>query len=366
MDMSTQLAPPNSDAKHEVIARAIRRDILVGKIRPGGRLATQRQMLRRFDTSLPTVQRAIGILQQDGFLIGRGRNGTFVTEQPPHLSQYTLLFDCWPNGPGWSRFLTALSQQALGMNHGGEHKIAVHYGINPQQRTNAYRVIEADVLRHRVAGLIFTNAVHPFADTPILDEPDVPRIAVQMTSQHPGVHSVYPDWYEFYHRAFVQAREAGHKRAAVLVAAGYDRHSPLAEHVRHAAAEAGVECPDRWFMALHAYDPAWASHYAQLLASLPPRDRPDVLLVADEHFADDAVAGLIHNGITPGRDMDVIAHCSYPAPGRALPGVRRLGFDTRQLMLQCMQTIDSLRAGEPARGHVAIPAVFENELRAMI
>lgn len=244
----------------------------------------------------------------------------------------------------------------------GEHKIGVHHGVHPQDNPRLFRQIEADVVHHRVAGLIFTNAVHPFANTALLDEPDVPRVAIQMASSSPDVKSVYPDWTSFFARAMDEIVARGYQRLAVMVAAGFDKNGPLAQTLRELVQARGLQLPDRWMQALHTEVPTWAGNYVQLLASVPATDRPQALLIADEHFSDDAVAGLYQAGVHPGRDLHVLAHCSFPAPTAPPPGLRRMGFNTRDVVLACLKLIDRMRVGEPVEMHTHIPAVFEDEL----
>ena len=79
-------------AKHEVIARDLRQRIIAGAFRPGARLPTRSDIERDFQASMPTVQRAIDLLIRDGFVRSRHGTGTFVTERPPHLSHYGIVF----------------------------------------------------------------------------------------------------------------------------------------------------------------------------------------------------------------------------------------------------------------------------------
>lgn len=57
--------------------------VAVGHLEPGTRLPTVREMASVLDLASGTVARAFRELQHDGVLHGRGRNGTFVADEPP-------------------------------------------------------------------------------------------------------------------------------------------------------------------------------------------------------------------------------------------------------------------------------------------
>ncbi len=55
-----------------------------GRLRPGSRLPTVRALARQLDLSAGTVARAYRELEYAGIVVGRGRQGTFVTSAPPN------------------------------------------------------------------------------------------------------------------------------------------------------------------------------------------------------------------------------------------------------------------------------------------
>ena len=70
----------------------IRTQIVSGKFSPGSRLPTRAALVKRYRTTPVTVQRVFDTLAKEGFIVARGRAGTFVAEQPPHLANYVLFF----------------------------------------------------------------------------------------------------------------------------------------------------------------------------------------------------------------------------------------------------------------------------------
>ncbi len=57
--------------------------VAAGRLRPGQRLPTIRQLAAQLDLSNGTVARAYRELEYAGILTGEGRRGTFVADNPP-------------------------------------------------------------------------------------------------------------------------------------------------------------------------------------------------------------------------------------------------------------------------------------------
>ena len=58
--------------------------VAVGRLEPGQRLPTVRDMALQLDLAPGTVARAYRELESDGMVEGHGRAGTFVVDAPPH------------------------------------------------------------------------------------------------------------------------------------------------------------------------------------------------------------------------------------------------------------------------------------------
>lgn len=58
--------------------------VAVGRLEPGSRLPTVRELAAALDIAPGTVARTYRELEADGTVITRGRAGTFVADEPPH------------------------------------------------------------------------------------------------------------------------------------------------------------------------------------------------------------------------------------------------------------------------------------------
>ena len=67
-------------------------------------------------------------------------------------------------------------------------------------------------------------------------------------------------------------------------------------------------------------------------------------------------------GVRVPQDVEVVTHCNFPWPSRSVLAVKRLGFDTRQMLRMCIELIDRQRRGETVPGYTPVTAIFEEEL----
>ena len=93
------------------IAAALKRQIIKGRLAPGQQLPGHQDLRSRFGTTKVTVQRALDLLQAEGFLTAERFRGTFVSPHPPHLSRYALVFP-WDENDRRSQFYEGLRREA--------------------------------------------------------------------------------------------------------------------------------------------------------------------------------------------------------------------------------------------------------------
>lgn len=98
----------NREIKYKEIYNDLCRKILDGFYKPGQKLPTENELSRRFNTSRPTVGRAMRDLQQKGFIFRRQGQGTFV-RQPHHTGNKTFgILIHWQNTPGQIQSMTSI------------------------------------------------------------------------------------------------------------------------------------------------------------------------------------------------------------------------------------------------------------------
>lgn len=74
-----------TEAKYCILANTIRNRILSGEFHMGDRLASENELSAQFGFSRQTVRQALGILEQEGFLVRRRGSGTYIAKGTPTL-----------------------------------------------------------------------------------------------------------------------------------------------------------------------------------------------------------------------------------------------------------------------------------------
>lgn len=344
--------------KEVLVSMDLRRRIIEGDLKPGSRLPKRVDLEQRFAVSPLTIQRAVDRLIEEGFVYAKTGQGTFVVEHPPHLSRYGLVFPSHPGDRGgWSTFYTALSAEAQLIQREAPQKLAIYQGLELAERDEARRRLIEEVETHQLAGLIFVFSPQNFANTPILTEPRMARVAIMQEPAF-GIPAVSFDgrW----GRALEYFKQRGRRRLALLTSSTISQR--FTDKLRQDAADAGMVMHPYWQHAVHPSAPESARNIVHLMCLSSAAERPDALLITDDNLVPHGTAGLLAAGMTVPNEMDVVAHANFPYPTTSVVPARRIGFDVREVLKRCLQSIDVQRRGGTVEQVTKIEAVFEDEL----
>ena len=346
------------------IVLALRRRIASGEWASGSRLPTQLELRSEMKANIVTLGRAIDQLRLEGFLDTQGARGTFVSMHPPHLFRYALVFPSHPSQENWPRFWEALAKEAAAIGHEGELEIPVYYDVDKNLRgaSRDYERLQEDVLAHRLAGVIFASHPYVVDKTPILDEPGMPRVALMapQPADYPQLATVITSGDTLIERALDYLAAKGRKRLGVLSVPMVD--GQYSDAIRRQAAARGLETRPYWMQSAGRDMPISAQTCIHLMMRDGQADRPDALLVTDDNLVEYATAGLVCAGVRVPAEVDVVVHCNFPWPTPSVVPVRRIGFDSGQLLEACIGSINAQRQGGPLPSPVTVPAIFEDEL----
>jgi GntR family transcriptional regulator len=87
------MAPPDSQPfPYQRIADDLRAEILSGRLAPGQRLPSERDISDQYQTTRPTVRKALAVLRADGLVLTEQGRGAFVRPRPHmrHLARGAL------------------------------------------------------------------------------------------------------------------------------------------------------------------------------------------------------------------------------------------------------------------------------------
>ncbi len=347
--------------KQRQIVEALRARILDGGYPPSARLPTRLDLRRQHRASLATVQLALTQLARDGFVVARGKRGTFVAAHPPHLSQLALVIPALPDTVGFPRFWTALATAAMrhGRQKGAACSIRVDYGIDGHHDNAALLALEEDVRRWRLAGIVFASSPFLLRGSPVLEQPGLPRVAFMSRSQEfPDLARVEVDTASMFDAALQRLAQAGRRRLALVVPPGIESLLPVS--CAKLAARHGLELRPYWHLTVNRGSPEAARNTVHLLMRLPRKDRPDALFISDDNLLEHASAGLFDADVRVPDEVQVVAHCNFPCPTPSAVPVCRVGFDAQIALQTSLDELAHQRAGGKPRTH-RIPAGFAPE-----
>jgi hypothetical protein len=332
------------------IAGRVRADILKGRLAPGSRLPTWDQLTKKYEVARPTLMRAIESLKRDGFVYSRSTRGTYVSERPPHLSRFGLVFASHPTDgshAGWNRFWSTLASQAPVLERICDVQLPVFYdSCTPEGQHRLGKELARDCL----AGLILIGRPD-LLRLELVRQADVPKVAVYGGEEVPDIPRVYIDHDSFIRKSLSCLRDQDVKDVAV-VSNDTDRWTAFGEAIERA----GFGTKPFWRLAGvgRAVTPL-----VRLLFDADSAHVPDGLIIADDNIVEHAVAGVLQAEVRVPQDLKVVTHCNWPAPVPSVVPVTRLGYDVRELLARCIEQLNRLREGEPVSNVCLIEATTE-------
>jgi DNA-binding LacI/PurR family transcriptional regulator len=312
-----------------------------------------------------TVQLALNRLAREGFVEGRRPLGTFVVEKPPHLNQIALVFVVDPppryGDERWSRYYQALTQAAVAFQQEFGRRILTFHGITEHVDSEDRQRLIDYMETQQVAGVIFANAPFQLVHTPILDLPGIPRVAVGSEQMFDHVPVVWGDGAQWVTKALDHLAALGRRRVAVIDHGMGPQFDTL---LQAGLAERGMVSHRRWHQYVSLRIQGGASNAVEMMMHDP--ERPDALLIEDDNFVEQALAGLKAAGLNVPDEVAVVGHANFPvAPAKVLP-VRLLGYDVNLLLRTCVDLIDRQRAGGKVPGKTVVPMLWEEELDGQV
>lgn len=340
--------------KRQEIVSALRTRIVTGKLPAGSRIPTRLELRAKFDTGPATVQQAIDLLVNDGFLVSRGYHGTFVASDLPHLSQTALVFPEGPR-PVLNLFFAALAEEATRRQQTDERHLSLWYGHEGRFDRGDYARLISEQQRCRLAGVIFASNPYQLEDSPLITDPDLRRVTIKLLHAGSPVRempAIEPDYELLIDQVLDYCVSRGRKRVAILCRAQW--YGALQEHLHQAIASRGLTVLPQWVQ-FPDVEPISARHCA--LGLMHGKQRPESLFIADDNLAASGVAGLLDAGAHIPQELEVITHCNLPSSIPMTVPVRRIGFNVSQIIDACFQMLDHASPGEVRK----VPPVFENE-----
>lgn len=349
-------------SRYDEIRDDLRSEIISGKISPGQAIPTRVAIQQQYGAGPMTVNRALTDLQDDGFVEARRGQGTRVVQHPPHLYNYQLAFGNHPHVSEelWPRFYTVLVQAAAGIDTQGPKRLKCLYGVDGHVDSEGMGQLSRLIESRRTAGIIFASSPHKLAETGILEDRQIPKIAFRTQRGLDGYYSTISlNMHGFVDRALERLAKLQCKRIAVLTVGGLMERET--QHLIHGAKALGMEIKPYWNLLISQKEANSAANITHLLFNPHQTVRPDGMIIMDDNLVEHATSGLIAAGVTD--QVKVIAHCNFPWPAPSPISIHRLGFDAPQALDIALKKLDQLRESNEL-SHTELTPVFEEEIAA--
>jgi len=348
-------------AKQRVILASLRADIISGRLPPGSRIPPRSELETRFQASPLTIQRAMDKLVADGFVRTEAR-GTYVTERPPHLRRFGLVFHSRPEDhANWRQFYSALTTAAQTRAAEENEEFTLYYGIDDRGTHSDFRRLVADVHASRLGGLILASN-SPLLQRLLTHEPQVPAVSILVgeDASHPRFTAVTPDYESFFERACDYLLERQRRQIALIISPL--QYQSVGGYFQAAITKRRLIVPLHHIQMPGLSEAAGAANAVSLLFHQSPAERPNGMIVADDNFLPFVVSGLLAEGVRVPADLELVTHANFPSPAaRELP-VTRLGFSATVLLERCVDYFKNRRENPTEPTIIKLPAMFAHEL----
>lgn len=341
------------------VETALRKQIVSGQYPPGERVPSVAELARTYHVSPTTIQQVLSNLTDDGFVLAQGTRGTFVTQYPPHLCRYAISNPINRDDTGSraeSKNATAMEESARMLQSADPRRKMVFYqGINGDyERCDDYFTLLREVNADRLAGVIFISPPYELRGSALLRMPGLPRVAFtwELVVPFPEITAITSDATAWLRGSIERIKADGRKRVAMLA---QPTATVMADRFHAEVARAGLQSRPYWVQHVHYRQPIAAQRAVELLFSGPPAERPDALILADDHYVDGAVAGIRSAGVRVPEDATIVSIFNYPSPTTADIPIAWFGFDRRESIRMAISVIDAIRAGRTPQPSLITP-----------
>jgi len=348
----------------------LRSAVVEGRLSPGDRLPTRPQLEQHYGVATQTVQRAMSRLIRDGFIVARGKLGTFVAQRPPHLHRYGLVIGGDPTFPpafATAKFQTFLYREAVQSHQSGEQTITPYIRVTGGPDSEDLRRLIDDARARRLAGLVFDMPTFLTGNSPLadlLEIPNLPSVAITAHPHHPNLTGIDLPQERAIDLALDYLKSRKHHDVAIL-STGFDTQSASqsASHFEQAVADRGMRTRKYWMQGVWPQAARSARNCMHLL--MEAKQRPDALIITDDSLVEHATAGLVDAGVSIPRELEVVAHANFPYVTPSQVPAKRVGFDVREVLRTCLDVIDRRNRNEEVPAVVGVPPHLEDEVQLL-
>lgn len=340
--------------RRRTIEEELRNRIQDGRFPRGAKIPTRRQLMADLCVSSTTLQRAFDRLTEQGYLVSKGKLGTFTTAVSPDRGCCALVFGDEPGEHGWNRLWTTVLREGSAWKDAKGRYYEPYFIKDLSVRSPDHLRLCRDLAEGGVAGMLFVSDF-TLPDSPIFTSP-IPRVVIAASDQKPGKKRSILRFAHGGPHLLRRFAGLGRNRVAAICSPGTAAESKL---YIDEARRLGLSSRPEWWLGMSTMPSLaeCARRVAHLLLSGDPQTRPDCLLIDDDNLVPHATAGIVDAGINVPADLDILAHANFPHPTLAAVPCQRYGTDLRHMLTAAWEQIDRMHAGLPGQS-VAVPEAF--------
>lgn len=348
--------------KLDGITDSLRAAIAQGKLKPGERLPVRTELEAQLNVSRMTVQKALDTLIREGFVVSKGKLGTYIADAPPCLNRFGLVLPFSQAHPRWNGYYDALLQSLHEINETLEHQFRIYYNVDLPTDPNFVQLCE-DVKAKRLAGLMFADFPIYLDDTELLREQRVPMVASKSGDEPTAFKNMIScrfDQQSLFDLACKIFNERGCKRPAIILLSG--AREQLTSLIQRAEKKHDLNINPIFCQTASMEYRDEADSLVQLMMAMPKGQRPDGLFVADDNLVPAACRGLVQARVRVGEELHLVAHRNFPSQSNNLLPMDEIGFDVRQLLNICIKRLEAKRLGDTNMKPMKIKAIHASQV----
>lgn len=343
--------------KRKELEQTIKQWIISGKLSAGEKLPTYEELNRKFNASHATFHHVLNGLKQEGFINSVERRGIFVSERPPHLNRFALIFQSHERT---NLFWTKLAEQAVEMKnkHNVEFVIFRGNGIN-DSKADDWVLLQKQLEQQMLGGMCFTFRPTniPLIQT-IKQFPNIPKVFFEKDCDYENTMICNLDTRACVFASLDWFKTQHVKKVALLTMGEQSQEKYFLENV----AGFGLATKAEWILSASRGYLKSTENLVKLLLSLPIQDRPEGIYITDDNLLPYVQSALIEKNIKVPDEIKLVCHCNFPDNSVSVLPVKKTGINAEDIIEAMIRLIrDFYRTGKC--GEALIPAVTDNDIQ---
>ncbi len=326
--------------KRQQLVDIFKDQLISGELCRNGLLPTYDELEKMFDASRVTLHHALNQLKQDGYIVSVERQGIYPAASLPCRDHFALVSE---DDISTNKYWSALYHETQMLNRensGRQFKFFQSSNLEKPETRHLLDLLE----RRMIAGIYFM-----LRDTDALvmkiqhDYPEIPAIFTHKLPSGRNSFYIQLDATSCLRKVMEYARSKNIRKIA-MISKGEQK---LATHFPEIADAYGLKTRPEWCLAAPERYIAGVCNLVRLLMALPKKDRPECLYITDDNLITLVQTALIETGVRVPDELQLICHCNFPERSETVLPVKRVGYDTRDILNAVVEIGDEYYRGVP-------------------